>query len=62
MDFWWWLITWRRIERPRIKRIVAQYAGHADVHLFSNPDQLEQYLSSIASGGSETADKNAAQS
>ena len=54
MDFWWWLITWRRIERPRIKRIVAQYAGHADVHVFSNPDQLEQYLSSIASGRPET--------
>jgi len=55
MDFWWWLITWRRIERSRIKRIVAQHAGYAVVHLFSNPDQLEQYLSSIASGRPETA-------
>ena len=48
MDFWWWMITWRRIERPRIKRIVAQYAGHAEVHVFSNPDQLERYLTLIA--------------
>jgi len=56
LDFWWWLITWRRIERPRIKRIVAQYAGHAEVHVFSNPDQLERYLSSIESGRPEMAE------
>jgi len=30
-----------------MKRIVARYAGHADVHVFSDPDQLERYLSSI---------------
>jgi len=56
LDFWWWLITWRRIERPRIKRIVAHYAGHAEVHVFSNPDQLERYLSSIESGRPEMAE------
>src|SRR5215831_9603268 len=26
MDFWWWLINWRRIERPRIRKNVAKYA------------------------------------
>src|SRR5262249_799151 len=47
MDFWWWLVTWRVIERPKVRRTVAQYAGRAEVHAFSNPAQLERYLSSI---------------
>jgi adenylate kinase family enzyme len=50
MDFWWWLVTWRLIERPRIKRTVARHAGRAEVRVFSSPDQLERYLSSIESG------------
>jgi adenylate kinase family enzyme len=52
MDFWWWLITWRSIERPKITSLVARYAGRAKVHVFSSPAQLERYLSSIACGRS----------
>ena len=47
MDFWWGLVTWRLIERPKIKRIVAKYGGRAEVHTFSNPAQLERYLSFV---------------
>jgi adenylate kinase family enzyme len=47
MDFWWWLITWRWIERPKIKRTIAQYAKQAEVRIFSNPEQLERYFSCI---------------
>jgi adenylate kinase family enzyme len=46
MDFWWWLVTWRWIGRPKIKRIVAQYARNAAVRLFTSPKQVERYLSS----------------
>ena len=47
MDFWWWLVTWRLIERPKLKRIVAQYAERAEVRVFSSPGQLVRYLSSV---------------
>jgi hypothetical protein len=53
MDFWWWLVSWRLIERAKIRRLVAQCAGGADVHVFSGPAELERYLSSIAPGQSE---------
>src|SRR5215471_10511256 len=29
MDFWWWLVTWRWIERPKIKRAIAEHAPGA---------------------------------
>jgi hypothetical protein len=45
MDFWWWLLTWRWIERPKIKRAVIEYAAHADVRMLSSPEELELSLS-----------------
>src|SRR5262249_6886188 len=56
MDFWWWLATWRWIERPKIKRIVAQYARNAAVRVFTNAKQLECYFSSIQGGCSASAE------
>jgi adenylate kinase family enzyme len=56
MDFWWWLVTWRLIERPKVKRVVAHYAGRAEVLAFSSPDQLERYLSSVAPRCPETTE------
>jgi adenylate kinase family enzyme len=44
MDFWWWLLTWRWIERPKIKKAIAEYASHADVRIFSRPAELERLL------------------
>jgi len=30
-DFWWWLLTWRRRNRPGLLRAVATFAKTADV-------------------------------
>ncbi|MBR0846288.1 hypothetical protein JQ543_00925 [Bradyrhizobium diazoefficiens] len=46
MDFWWWLSTWRWIERPKIKRAIIEYAAQADVSMLSGPEELERFLSS----------------
>jgi hypothetical protein len=48
MDFWWWLITWRLIERPKIETAIAEHATRAEIRIFSGPEELERYLSSIA--------------
>jgi adenylate kinase family enzyme len=55
MDFWWWLISWRWIDRPKINRTIARYAKQAQVRNFSDPEQLERYLVSIEAGGADTA-------
>jgi len=47
MDFWWWLVTWRWIELPKIKRAIAQLAPGADLWTFGKPEELERYLSSF---------------
>ena len=44
-EFWWWLVSWRRRERPKIKIAIAEHAGQAEVRIFSNPEELEQFLS-----------------
>jgi hypothetical protein len=50
MDFWWWLVTWRWIERPKIKRAIAEHVPGADVRTFGKPEELERFLSSCRSG------------
>jgi len=46
MDFWWWLSTWRWLERPKIKKVIIEYAAQADVRMLSRPEELERFLSS----------------
>jgi adenylate kinase family enzyme len=47
MDFWWWLVTWRWIERPKIKKAITEHAASAHVRTFGKPKELERYLSSF---------------
>ncbi len=35
LDFWWWVITWRRRARPGLFVAVATYAPQADLHIAS---------------------------
>jgi hypothetical protein len=58
MDFWWWLVTWRWIERPKIRNAIAEHAPGADVRTFGKPEELVQYLASC--GASRTARKSPA--
>lgn len=46
-DFWWWLITWRLLSRPKLMRSIKSYASSANLRIFRNPDQLEKFLSSV---------------
>lgn len=46
-DFWWWMITWRWLERPKIRGMLAGQAG-AKVHAFRSPKELYQFLAKLA--------------
>ncbi len=46
-DFWWWLLTWRWLSRPKIIKSVNSYAKAADVYILRTPKALDQFLASI---------------
>lgn len=46
-DFWWWLITWRWLNRPKILKTIKKNASRADVHIFRNPKAVEQFLANV---------------
>lgn len=46
-DFWWWLITWRFISRPKIIASIKEHTPKAEVHILRSPRALEQWLSAL---------------
>lgn len=44
LDFWWWVLTWRRGSRPLVLRAIATYAPSAAVYRLKNPRQLHRLL------------------
>ena len=47
MDFWWWLVTWRWIEHPKIRNAIAEHAPGADVKTFGKPEELSIWLPAV---------------
>jgi adenylate kinase family enzyme len=48
-DFWRWVITWRRVWRPRILARVAAVAPDAQLHVLRSPRAVREFLA--AAGG-----------
>jgi hypothetical protein len=48
VDFWWWLLAWRRRSRPQILSAVANLAPNAQVHVLRTPRRLRHYLATAA--------------
>jgi hypothetical protein len=46
-DFWWWLITWGCLERPKIRDMLAEHSN-AQVHILHSQKELDQFLSKLA--------------
>ena len=46
-DFWWWLITWRWLERPKIRGLLSDHPT-LEVHTFRLSKELDQFLSKLA--------------
>src|SRR3984957_12488734 len=37
-DFWWWVLQYRRRSRPALLKAIANYAPHAELRVFRNPE------------------------
>jgi hypothetical protein len=46
-DFWWWLITWGWLERPKIRAMLAEHPN-AQVHILRSQEELDRFLSKLA--------------
>ncbi|HEV7761487.1 MAG TPA: hypothetical protein VGO78_20920 [Acidimicrobiales bacterium] len=49
LDFWRWLLTWRRRYRPLVLRAVAEHAPTADLLVLRTPSQVDDLIT--RSGG-----------
>jgi hypothetical protein len=49
LDFWRWLLTWRRRSRPQLVAAVATHADHARIEVLRSPAAVERWLQQIAS-------------
>jgi adenylate kinase family enzyme len=48
VDFWRWLVTYRRQSRPNLMEAVAKHAIEAKLHIFRNPRALRGFIASVA--------------
>ena len=45
LDFWRWLVTYRRRALPVVVAALGEHAAHADVHVLRGPRAVERFLS-----------------
>ncbi|MGB9113506.1 MAG: hypothetical protein WCF24_12370 [Acidimicrobiales bacterium] len=45
LDFWRWLITWRRRSRPFLMAAIAREAPNAEVYVLRTPKEVRRFLS-----------------
>ena len=43
-DFWLWLLRYRRQSRPFLMEAIAKNAGHATLHVISNPKAVRRFV------------------
>jgi adenylate kinase family enzyme len=44
MDFWVWLLSYRYRSRPFLRRMIAEHAPNARVHVLRTPSKINQFL------------------
>lgn len=50
MDFWLWLLRYRRQSRPLLLRAISVHAGAATVHVLRNPESVQKFIAAIVAG------------
>jgi adenylate kinase family enzyme len=46
-DFWLWVWTYRRRSRPLVRRLIAEHARNADLHVLSTPRAVRRFLAQV---------------
>jgi hypothetical protein len=47
-DFWTWLLTYRRRNRPPLRQAIAAHASDADIHVLLNLRAVRRFTARIA--------------
>jgi adenylate kinase family enzyme len=50
MDFWLWLLQYRRQSRPLLMKTISTHAPTATVHLLRDPKAVTQFLAAVGAG------------
>jgi hypothetical protein len=48
VDFWWWLVTYRRRHLPELRRAIA--ASAVDLVVFRGPREVDRFVRTLAAG------------
>lgn len=46
-DFWWWLITWPWLGKPKIRQSIKNFAPNANLVIFRNQSEVEKFLNEV---------------
>jgi len=49
VDFWWWVLAYRWQSRPVLLKAIADFAPSAELHVFRDPDSLQQFVDQLVS-------------
>jgi hypothetical protein len=47
IDFWRWLIAYRRRSLPVLMQTISRFAPHAELHLIKSPKQLRLFIAGV---------------
>src|SRR5215472_14959277 len=50
MDFWLWLLRYRRESRPLLMKAISKHAPAATIHVLRNPTAVMQFVSDVGAG------------
>jgi adenylate kinase family enzyme len=56
IDFWLWLLRYRRRSRPVLLQAISEYAAHASVFVLRNPGDFRGFLASASASAPRKAD------
>ena len=59
LDFWVWLVGYRRRSLPLVERAIAEHASGAAVHVLRSPGAVRTFLAAVASQSSQQRGRNA---
>ncbi len=46
-DFWWWLITWPWLSKPKIRQSIKTFAPNANLVIFRNQSEVEKFVNEV---------------
>jgi adenylate kinase family enzyme len=47
IDFWWWVLSYRRQSRPVLLKAIAEYAPSAELRVFRSPEALQRFVEGL---------------